>query len=244
MRISIIALLLTLSLTALHAQNRRQLVEFLVQKNDSLYEITQDQTRKISEITAQFAELKKQNDRLINQADSLNILRLTLQTQIKERDNAIRELNELKASIMQRTDSIAGTKEELLSVINLREQEATQMQQTIDSLQKENNRKSEIAAIAPPIVRVKGTFTRAYKDDCFHLIFVDENGAVFDFGNANNSFPFDVYIRHEDTGGYSIADAVAAKTVTITVALIHGITCDNSGKRTYELMPTVIDVQL
>jgi hypothetical protein len=239
----IIVLMLSLSIAS-YGQNRKQLIEFLVHKNDSLFEITQNQAKKIEEHSKKLNDALKNNEQLIVQADSLNKARLRLQEELTKREKAIQELSQLKASIVDQTDSIADNKRELNEAMLFMDKELQQLRQSFDSLRKESAQKDQMLSITPPVVEIRGKFTKVSQDQCFHLFFQDENGVTFDFGSAPNAFPFDVFVKDE-TNNPVIAEKLRDKTVTLIIALLNSKTCSGSDQPAkYELMPTIIDVRL
>lgn len=239
----IIVLMLSLNLLAF-GQNRKQLIEFLVHKNDSLFEVTQNQAKKIDEHSKKLSDALKNNEKLIVRADSLNKARLQLQDELVKREKAIQELSQLKASIVEQTDSVADDKRELNETILFMEKELQQLRQSYDSLSKETAQKDQMLSITPPIVEIRGKFTQVSQDQCFQLLFQDENGVTFDFGNAPNALPFEVYSKDE-TNNLVIAENLRDKTVTLIIALLNSKTCTAANQPAkFELMPTIIDVKL
>lgn len=244
MRILVIIVLMLIPNLLLFGQNRKQLIEFLVHKNDSLFEVTQSQEKKIEEYSKKLSEALKNHEKLIVQADSLNQVRLRLQNELAKREKAILELSNLKASIVEQTDSVADDKRELNETILLMEKEVQQLKQSFDSLRKETDKKDQMLSITPPIVQIRGKFTGVSQDQCFHLLFQDENGVTFDFGNAPNALPFDVYLK-DGSNNFVIAEKLRDKTVTLTLALLNSKKCTAANQPgNFELMPTIIDVRL
>lgn len=244
MRITVVIVLIFSLNMFSYGQTRKQLIEFLVQKNDSMYELTQSQERKIEEQNRKLADALKNNEKLIIQADSLNKARLRLQDELTKREKAIQELSQLKASIVVQSDSVADDKRELNETILFQEKELQQLKQSFDSLRKETAQKDLMLSITPPIAEIRGKFTKVSQDKCFHLFFQDENGVTFDFGSAPNAFPFDVYVKDENSNPV-ISENLRDKTVSLIIALLNSKTCTASDQPArYELMPTIIDVKL
>jgi len=244
MRIPVVIVLIFSLNFMSYGQNRKQLIEFLVQKNDSMFEVTQKQEKTIEEQSKKLAEALQNVDKLTIKADSLNKFRLRFQEELTKRDKAIQELSQLKVSIVKQSDSIADNKRKLNETILSLEKELQHLKQSYDSLKKLNVQKDQLLSITPPIVELKGKFTKVSQEQCFHLLFQDENGVIFDFGSAPNAFPFEIY-RKDENNNFVIADNLRDKTVKLIIALLNSKSCNTDNQAVkYELMPTIIDVKL
>jgi hypothetical protein len=256
MRILIFALLMLLSISGSQAQNKKQLIEFLVHKNDSMQVMVDSQLKTIADNSKIIAEMQKQAEKLAAQADSLLKFKLTFNSQLEAKDLIIKEMAEkqiamamkvdtvlqiqtiLKTDTVIKTDTILIT-DTLVRTDTIRLDPVTviqtdtvlflkldAMQFRIDSLNFELVKKQNLLKITPPIVEIQGSFVEVGQGDCFHLIFKDVNGVSFDFGSANNSLPFDIYSLNTETDAFTLKDNVKEKTVTIVVALLKGVVCD------------------
>lgn len=256
MRITIFTLLMLLSISGIQAQNKKQLIEFLVHKNDSMQVMVDSQLKTIAENSNTIAEMQKQAEKLAARADSLLKFKLTFNAQLEAKDLIIKEMTEkqiamamkvdtvvkietlLKTDTVFKTDTICKT-DTIIKMDTISTEPVTilktdtalvlkmdEMHFRIDSLNFELARKQTLMKITPPIVEIQGSFIEVSQGDCFHLIFKDVNGVSFDFGSANNSLPFDIYSLNTETDAFTLKENVKDKTVTLVVALLKGVVCD------------------
>lgn len=241
MKFKFLTIFFMVSLLATQAQNRRQLIAFLVHKNDSLHAITQKQQQQLETQHLQLTQLQKSQETLKTNLDSLNVLRLSANDQLIEKEKMLAALQEVKNRNNERTDSI------LESNLRLQQQVvATQAKMNTLALQLQllsNHNPSENLADKLSLQEIRGMFTRVFHDGCFHLMFRNEQGAELNFGNATNAFPFEVYTFNADTQTFELSERVRNKTVTLVVGLLWGVLCPRRSEQNYVQTPTIIHIQ-
>lgn len=118
MKKHVLTLLVSCFVFALQAQNKNELIDFLIVKNDSLLQVTDNQDRVIEERNLIINELTRSNTRFKSRGDSLSTVLVNQTVQIAQQEKRIDDLNRQANRLKGRSDSLNTVINRHLATIN------------------------------------------------------------------------------------------------------------------------------